>query len=152
MNNTLMTIAPLCIVPFSIADFVYNTQCYYEPMRAHWNTFAHGFLRAVQVYAHLNLFVLGKLWLPFLCILVIASIFYMINSIPDAEEEPLTPLEAEVMLCIHRNASTGSTARMVFEEFEREINMDTINITLKSLKEKGHVLKVPGTLWLTSGN
>lgn len=147
-----MTIAPLCVVPFSIADFVYNTQCYYDPMMNHWNTFVDGFIRLVRLYAHLNLFLLSKLWLPFLCIMVIAGIFYMVSSIPDAEEEPLTRLEAEVMLCIHRNASTGSTARMVFEEFGREIDMDTIHITLKALKQKGHVLKVPGTLWLISGN
>jgi hypothetical protein len=41
---------------------------------------------------------------------------------------------------------------MVYEEFGQEIEWDVIQRTLKDLKQKGRLLKVPGTLWLVSGN
>jgi hypothetical protein len=81
----------------------------------------------------------------------VGTFFFILSLFPD-EEEQLTPLEQEVIRAVYRNASTGCTARMIYEEFGQELEWDVVQATLKGLKQKGRVLKVPGTLWLVSGN
>ena len=146
-----MSIARICSAPFSIADFIVNTQCYYEPIMSHWTSFTQDFLNLLQLYIHFNLFVLSKIWFPCLFLIIVVGTFFFILSLFPDEEEQLTPLEQEVMRAVYRNASTGCTARMIHCHMENAPSMDKINHALDRLKSRGVILPVKTTLWIISG-
>ena len=161
MNTTIfpdMSVAPLCFVPFSVTDFVYNPTCYTKPFisnLSHW----------LDMYIRLNLAVtqalfglVAQYWLPILYASTCGAITIGIVKILllQDEEDPLNALESEITQYIYSNASTGCTARMLHEHLygfyeDREIRMEDVTKSLETLKRRGLVLPVQATLWVTTG-
>ncbi len=85
--------------------------------------------------------------------LIIFGIFYTVSNYDS--DDALTPLQAEIMHYIHMNASTGCTARMLYEhldDFEGgPVDIDTILKELEGLRRRSFVLPVKATLWIVSG-
>ena len=166
MNNTYtlfkipqMSIAPLCTVPFSVTDLVYNPACYYDAFNAHladflrlYNAFNLALLKAIINTAdNYTLPVIYGVTLGFI-VVGILKILYLEDT-----DEPLSPLESEITQYIHANASTGCTVRMLYECLDGfyedgRVEIKEINKALQKLKKRGIVLPVPSTLWVVSGN
>ena len=154
-----MSIAPMCAVPFSLTDFIYNHHCYTDTIMAMTR-------EAIQLYIKINLMglkmvlsLLENTWIPVLYTLTIGFILYgvFVALTFDFGDEPLTALEAEITQYIHANASTGSTVRMLYEHLERnyedkDVDLEDVNKALQHLKKRGALLPVPTTLWVVSGN
>jgi hypothetical protein len=151
-----MSLAPLCIAPFSINDFVYNPQCYSDQI-------LETLQQAFEFYIRFNLacfdamaYVLGIIWFPVVYSLALGLILYGLWKCLQIEETdaPLSALEAEITQYIHANASTGSTARMIYEHLmcEKDVEMHQIHRALQSLRLRGLILPVSTTLWVVSGN
>ena len=160
MNTTFreMSIAPLCIVPFSITELVYSSNCYKDAVITTLNT-------AFRLYVKFNLmcFVaivsfVKALWFPVLGGIILGSIVYGIVKFIELHDTyvPVTPLDTDITQYIHANASTGCTARMIYEHFrntyDRELEFDDIVRSLQTLKKRGTLLPVSTTLWIVSGN
>lgn len=166
MNNTYtlfkipqMSIAPLCVAPFSMTDLMYNPACYYDMFRAH-------FAELLRLYDAFNLAlfkaivsVVESYFFPVLYGVTFTFIIIGIAKILclDDTDEPLSPLESEITQYIHANASTGCTVRMLYECLDgfyddERVEIKEINKALQKLKKRGIVLPVPSTLWVVSGN
>jgi len=163
MNTTYimyndMIISPLCIMPFSVKDFLYNPTCYTEPLLANINDL-------LRMYVQLNIMLtralfgfIAQYWFPALYVAVILSMLgTLVNFIIQADnEEPLTILESEIAQYIYSNSSTGCTARMIYQHLygfheNREVNMEEVTRALETLKKRGIAISVQSTLWLTTG-
>jgi len=154
-----MSISPVCTMPFSVTDFVYNTRCYSNAFTATLNPLFEGYVRIHVLFlkmcgvffeAHSIALVYGVV-LGFILFGVIKAVFL------DVEEVPLTPLEAEITQYIHTNASTGCTAKMIYKHIdqcyeEHPMKMEAVNTALQTLKKRGTILSVPTTVWVVSGN
>ena len=164
MNTTYtmqhgMSVAPLCIVPFSLTDFVYNPSCY-------MNTGVELLKEVARIYIKFNLLLL-KLLIHFMdkyAIGVAVGIgiglgcFWLVKcTLCDESEEPLSELETELVECIRLNASTGCTTQMLYEHMngaftDNPVRLSDVKTALLRLKNKGYILSAQATLWLVSGN
>ena len=138
-------------------DVVYNPTCYTQPLL---NTLSEW----LNIYLRLNLLVTQKLfglaaqyWLVALYLMASGTIGIGIaNILLQDSAEALTPLESEITQYIYSNASTGCTARMLYEHLygfydDRDIQMEDVTKALATLKRRGLVLPVQATLWVTTG-
>jgi hypothetical protein len=154
-----MSIAPLCIAPFSITDMVYNPSCYTDQV-------LEGVKGALRMYVWFNLLffqilaaVIKKFWVPVACGTAFAFTSYCLVKwvLSEGAEEPLSELETEIIRCIHLNATTGCTTQMLYEYMndgfaDKPVSLAEVKATLLQLKTKGYVLSTQATLWLVSGN
>lgn len=152
------TLTPMCSLPFSMVDFMYNPRCYSE-------TILEALEWAFRMYISFNLVFFDLIiefveiaWFPVLYGIVLGSVVYglwRVFQLNDSEE-PLTHLEAEITQYIHANASTGCTVRMIYEYldrvYEKEVRMNEIHRALQTLRVRGVLLPVSTTLWVVSGN
>jgi hypothetical protein len=161
MNTTMfheMSIAPLCIMPFSITDLLYSPNCYKDAIIMTLKT-------ALRLYVKFNLacFVglvsfVKAVWFPVLCGIILGSIVYGIVKCIELHDTyiPVTPLDVDITQYIHANASTGCTAWMIYEHFrdnyDRNLEFDDVTESLQNLKNRGTLLSVSTTLWIVSGN
>lgn len=161
MNTTIfpeMSVTPLCFAPFSLTDFVQNPKCYTDTLlsnMSHW----------LSLYIHLNLAftqvlfgLVAEYWLPIVYVTTCGAITFGIVKVIllQEDEDPLTPLESEIMQYIYSNASTGFTSRMLHEHLygfyeDRDIRVEDVVTALQNLKRRGMVLPVQATLWVTTG-
>ena len=162
MNTSMfpqMSIAPLCVAPFSLTDMVYNPSCYTDQL-------LEGMKGALRLYIWFNLLffqilaaLVRKFWVPVACGMVFGFATYYIGKwlLSDGAEEPLTELEAEIIRYVHMNATTGCTAQMLYEYIndrlpEKPVSLAEVKATLLELKNKRYILSTQATLWLVSGN
>ena len=155
---TYTILTPLCFAPFSFSDLLNNPTCYTQPLLDNAS-------ELLRMYVKLNIMVtevlfglIGDYWLPAIYITALGSIFFCIANFMFLEtvEEPLTPLESEVVQCIYAHASTGCTTRMLYEYLQgfyedHDPSTEEITRTLQNLRRRGLVIPVQGTLWLTAG-
>lgn len=163
MNTTsytsyTMDMTPLCFAPFSLTDAVYNPSCYTQMVLdtlGYW----------LSIYARLNRIATQHLFgliaqysLPLLYTATICSILFGLVKLMllDDTPRPLTLLESEIAQSIYSKASTGCTARMIHEHLygfyeNRLLTIDEVTNALHTLKERGMILPVQSTLWITTG-
>ena len=154
---TEYTIAPLCIAPFSMTDFVYNPSCYLDS--------GMGLLKEVlDAYLMFNLLLLQLLFRlaqTYGVLLAIAfgigfSCFWIIKwTLLEELDEPLSDIESESMQYIRLNASTGCTTQMLYEHLTHvfpDVELHAVKGALMGLKNKGRILSTQTTLWVVSGN
>lgn len=153
-----MSVTPLCFAPFSVTDFVYNPTCYTQPLVSTLSEWLDMYIR-LNVLVTQQLFELvAQYWLPALYLMASGSIGVGIVKLLMLQdpEDALTPLESEIIQYIYGNASTGCTARMLYEHLygfydDRDIQMEDVMKALETLKRRGMVLPVQATLWVTTG-
>ena len=161
MNTTMFTytvVTPLCFAPFSFSDLLNNPTCYTQPLLDQAN-------ELLRIYVKLNIMateilfgLVAEYWLTAIYITTLGSILFGIGKLMLLEnvEDPLTPLESEIVQCIYAHASIGCTARMLYERLEgfyedRDIEMEEITRALQNLRQRGTVIPVQATLWLAGG-
>lgn len=162
MNTTFssytMDVAPLCIAPFSVSDFIHNPTCYTEPLLENLSDLLKIYIRLNRLATQQLFGLIAEYWLPALYVATFCFVVFGIVKIILLEdnEEPLTLLESEIVQSIYSNASTGCTARMLHEHLygfyeNRNLEMHEISKALQTLRRRGMVIPVQATLWLTTG-
>jgi len=158
-NEFVTTLTPFC--------YTMNFSCYYAAFFSSLKEMLFSYtkinvLAAERLWAILceaSRSFLEAYWIAILYAVVTVGLIFGFNKmlgLIDADE-PLTQLEAEITHYIHVNASTGCTARMLYEYLEsldetHRADMNNINKVLQNLKKKGVILPVQATLWVVSGN
>jgi hypothetical protein len=159
MNTTFpeMSVSRLCVLPFSITDFLYNPRCYSDSVLGNMQNLMNLYVKAGQVFLQImRRFLHEHPYFIVYCIFLAAIIFAIFRTLCTYDlDEALTPLQAEIMHFIHMNASTGCTARMLYEHLEDfeggPVEIDIVLKQLEVLRQRRFVLPVNATLWIVSG-
>lgn len=162
MNTTYrmfeeMNIAPLCFVPFSLTDMVYNPGCYTQPLLEGLTGFLQLCAKVNLLVVHSLLGLIEKFWFPVSYGLIVGGIAYwLLHYLFEETDEPLTHLQSEIAQYIQMNASTGCTARMICEHLidyydGSPVHIEEVQRALQHLKKRGIILSTQATLWVVSG-
>lgn len=157
MNNTFpeFSIARPCVVPFTVSDFVYNPRCHSQAFLNHLGYLFSIYIECMRFFYSTAFIFLSEQWINIAAGITISSILFFLVKLIFFEDpdEPLTPLESEIMQHIHANASTGCTTLMLYEylDYLDGLSIDTLTKTLKNLKRRQMLLPVQATLWVAAG-
>jgi hypothetical protein len=142
-----------------MTDFVYDPRCHSQLLLADLARVFTGYMDCMMLFYSMAFGFLNEQWDAILGGLVVGTAAFGVIKLVFLQEpdEPLTSIESDIVHYIHANASTGSTARMLYHYLNQNaendpIDMDAVDKALKNLKRRKMLLPVQATLWLAAGN